>query len=86
MEEIKKPRPIHYPHYPRRPVKHDYDFYHLLKKLVGRHLWIKTRCCDVEGILKAVHHDYIAVKEHKHHRIAYIRIKTICSVTPKVDP
>mgnify|MGYP001942700868 CR=1 FL=1 len=85
MEE-KKLRPIHYPHHPHKHYRES-DFHHLLKKLVGRQVQVKTKCCDVGGVLKSVHHDYIAVKEHRHHHhVSYIRMKSICVVTPKVDP
>lgn len=87
-ELMKESSSTHHPHHhwPHRmvyPVHEPYVF-HQLKHLMGHHVKVVTKCCEVTGKLRRVYPDSICVKKGHHEYI--IRLKTVCYVLPVVDP
>lgn len=71
------------PTMPHRHVKEPYMYQHLLE-LKGRRVEVATQCKTVKGKLKGVFPDHVLVEMDR--REYHIRLKTICFVSPFMDP
>lgn len=86
-----KRKPFHMPHkpiykmpmMPHRHVKEPYLYEHLMK-MKGHKVEVATTCKTIKGKLKEVLPDHILVEMDRRHY--HIRLKTICFVSPLMDP
>lgn len=68
---------------PHRHVKEPYMHRHLMQ-LKGHRVEVATKCKTVKGMLRDVLPDHILVEADR--RQFHIRLKTICFVSPLMDP